>query len=93
VTGFTNRTMPVYIEYIMDAFKTGDVVRLKSGGPGMTVQKLLRNLVHCQWFVDGKKLQSGSFAPETLDAVPNYEESQVKNNPGITIIVDGAPAE
>lgn len=50
-------------------FQIGDIVRLKSGGPDMTV-----NTVHpdgeynCQWFA-GKKLESGYFKHEALEKV------------------------
>ncbi len=52
-------------------FNIGDVVRLKSGGPDMTVQALpntTRRAFRCQWFA-GKKLEGGFFATETLEAV------------------------
>ncbi len=52
-------------------FKIGDIVKLKSGGPDMTV----RSDSHigtvdylCQWFA-GKKLEAGRFAPESLELV------------------------
>lgn len=54
-------------------FAVGDVVKLKSGGPDMTVRNLPSELTKtytCQWFA-GKKLESGHFAEESLDtAVP-----------------------
>lgn len=33
-------------------FKIGDIVKLKSGGPDMTVQRwsALENAYYCQWF-------------------------------------------
>lgn len=34
-----------------NAFKTGDVVQLKSGGPEMTVDGLFGGEVICVWFV------------------------------------------
>ena len=52
-------------------FKPGDVVKLKSGGPKMTVQKTSRGIgdrgwtVRCDWFAGSKKEQ-GVFAPEQL---------------------------
>ncbi len=49
-------------------FNPGDTVRLKSGGPVMTVSKLINNFVHCTWFDEKHKLQSGSFTPEQLVA-------------------------
>jgi uncharacterized protein YodC (DUF2158 family) len=51
-------------------FKAGDTVRLKSGGPTMTIVRQHEALVgnwSCQWF-DGKKLSHGVFAEETLVA-------------------------
>lgn len=37
----------------MSQFSPGDRVRLKSGGPVMTVESVVDGLVHCLWF-DGK---------------------------------------
>lgn len=56
-----------------DKLKVGDVVRLKSGGPRMTVDNFgeqsidqtQRGLVHCQWF-EGKKLMRSAFAASAL---------------------------
>jgi uncharacterized protein YodC (DUF2158 family) len=57
-------------------FKTGDIVRLKSGGPEMTVDESLLSLdgkkVHCLWFAR-EKLESGDFSPEALIKVEEYE--------------------
>ena len=55
-------------------FKVGDVVKLKSGGPDMTVsfvgeKTFLHGMkvpvVSCTWFV-GKKLEAKSFDPALL---------------------------
>jgi uncharacterized protein YodC (DUF2158 family) len=47
-------------------FKTGDTVKLISGGPIMTVNKIFsEDEVFCQWFA-GKKLESGYFPPDSL---------------------------
>ena len=47
-------------------FEPGDVVRLKSGGPLMTVDSVgCRNKVRTDWF-DDATLRSGDFAPEEL---------------------------
>jgi uncharacterized protein YodC (DUF2158 family) len=47
--------------------KIGDVVRLKSGGPDMTVRfcNADNSLVVCEWFA-GKKLESSQFHSENL---------------------------
>lgn len=53
-------------------YTVGDVVRLRSGGPEMTVNSVpdggYRDYYHCQWFA-GKKLESGNFEEEQLLAV------------------------
>ncbi|MGP2502285.1 YodC family protein [Pantoea ananatis] len=61
-------------------FKVGDVIKLKSGGPDMTIKKLdttydsnskkyvwLKSYT-CQWFA-GKKLESGSFPHDSVEQV------------------------
>ena len=55
----------------MNAFKAGDVVCLKSGGPDMTVERFEAsgtdaNIV-CVWFVD-KSLYRASFPVSALSA-------------------------
>jgi uncharacterized protein YodC (DUF2158 family) len=52
----------------LTTFKPGDVVRLKSGGPAMTVmhEDTLGNAA-CQWF-EKNQLKSGSFPEAVLEA-------------------------
>ena len=64
-------------------YKVGDVVRLKSGGPDMTVVKFgsLRNnpnlgYVACDWFV-GDKLHRDNFYYSTLEKVNNEYNTQI----------------
>jgi uncharacterized protein YodC (DUF2158 family) len=51
-------------------YKVGDIVKLKSGGPEMTVQSLPSTAngayYNCQWFA-GKKLESGRFPEGSLE--------------------------
>ena len=55
-------------------FKRGDVVRITSGGPYMTVETSegrSDGTVYCIWFNDtgsGHELKGHSFQPETLKA-------------------------
>jgi uncharacterized protein YodC (DUF2158 family) len=52
-------------------FAIGDIVKLRSGGPEMTVKyvpMLDGTEYHCQWFA-GKKLESGKFPADSLDPV------------------------
>ena len=53
-------------------YNVGDIVKLKSGGPEMTIDGLRSNLngggYKCQWFA-GKKLSWGSFPYESLTVV------------------------
>ncbi|MCC8628870.1 YodC family protein [Xanthomonas vesicatoria] len=56
-------------------YSVGEIVKLRSGGPDMTVQEVPvagsqhKNHYRCQWFA-GKKLESGSFQEESLELVP-----------------------
>lgn len=63
-----------------EGFKPGDLVRLKSGGPVMSVKTAKTGFdgyVDCQWF-SGKKLESGRFNTETLVAAPDPEAETPK---------------
>lgn len=61
----------------MANLNVGDVVRIKSGGPNMTIELLgtgsNSNECKCQWFV-GSKLQDGWFDINTLVIVDEEEE-------------------
>jgi len=50
-------------------FKVGDIVRLKSGGPKMTVTEIddEEDLFHCRWFADNKQPENGLFEADTLE--------------------------
>ena len=53
------------------AFVVGETVKLKSGGPDMSVRVLptaTSNVYTCQWFA-GKKLEQGSFPGDSLERV------------------------
>lgn len=53
-------------------FAVGDIVKLKSGGPEMTIQSVpdasSARYYNCQWFA-GKKLESGRFPENSLESV------------------------
>ena len=53
-----------------EKFTVGEIVQLKSGGPDMTVEEYVSfaGQYRCQWF-GGKKLESGTFPPESLKKV------------------------
>ena len=54
-------------------FKVGDLAKLKSGGPTMTVSGVdnfgIRTIIRCTWFADSKKEQ-GEFPLEALASPP-----------------------
>jgi uncharacterized protein YodC (DUF2158 family) len=56
-----------------DNFKTGDIVRLKSGGPNMTVEKYGNyhdgRKCLCKWFDDKNKLDQKLFMDAELEIV------------------------
>lgn len=71
----------------MSEFKVGTIVKLKSGGPEMTIcgfyQSSTNNRyieteqgdnVKCQWFA-GKKLEYGFFPIESLEIITTEENS------------------
>jgi uncharacterized protein YodC (DUF2158 family) len=46
--------------------KVGDTVKLKSGGPLMTITLIELNTVYCSWFNDKNELKYGQFSPDAL---------------------------
>ena len=62
-------------------FKTGDIVRLKSGGPNMTVETLMAGTYKtgnylCQWF-SGTSLKQGYFPHDSLKPVKDDPDFNV----------------
>jgi uncharacterized protein YodC (DUF2158 family) len=45
----------------------GSVVRLRSGGPAMTIEHDKDECL-CVWFVDGRELRSGTFPEASLES-------------------------
>lgn len=59
-----------------DAFVVGNIVKLKSGGPEMTVKcpaSSTGDYFDCQWFA-GKKLEAGRFPADSLELVKPEEK-------------------
>ncbi len=59
--------------------KVGDTVRLKSGGPLMTVMKVSEGEVWTCWFDGIKKENRGSYPAETL-----VSDEYQKHQPGVS---------
>jgi len=57
-------------------FKTGDIVKLKSGGPQMTVKEYLENEVNCQWF-DESKVRDEKFFEDSIELSPRRIEASL----------------
>jgi uncharacterized protein YodC (DUF2158 family) len=55
----------------MMEFKVGDVVKLKSGGPEMTVSEVDDDEIECVWFPQGDftELRKAEFIDATLEKV------------------------
>ena len=53
-------------------FKPGDTVRLKSGGPAMTVKAIEGDWVSCDWF-EGSKKHEDTFPVAGLDLDNSFE--------------------
>jgi uncharacterized protein YodC (DUF2158 family) len=70
--------------FTVETFGVGDVVRLKSGGPKMTVVLEMAtsrgskaDVVTCQWFFDSEgKVHAGNFRPATLVRVPKETKKE-----------------
>lgn len=57
-----------------NTFKLGDVVRLKSGGPSMTISLVLsNNAVECVWFPNDLQIVSNTFRSDTLQTVSGVQ--------------------
>jgi uncharacterized protein YodC (DUF2158 family) len=63
-----DKILPVSPPHNPLRLKRGDIVKLKSGGPAMTVIRLtLRGYIFCQWFESGK-LHCARFSPSNIIA-------------------------
>jgi uncharacterized protein YodC (DUF2158 family) len=60
-----------------ERFKIGQIVRLKSGGPKMTVGFIDHNngMCRCQWFTEGK-LEKGDLPHESLENLESVEPDE-----------------
>lgn len=56
-----------------EKYQPGDFVRLRSGGPTLTVTSQDQEIVSCVWF-DGNNIQKGEFHELTLERVEDHEE-------------------
>jgi len=54
--------------FMAEKFKPGDIVRLKSGGPKMTVDSVAGHNVWATWFVDAKR-EHARFHEDSLEPV------------------------
>lgn len=69
-------------------FKVGDIVRLKSGGPNMTIQEIGQSLglnrrweAECVWFA-GRKHQSATFDLDVIELAPSESEEGTPKSTG-----------
>lgn len=61
--------------------KAGDIVRLKSGGPNMTLDRAIEDATedwYCFWFVKNSVVQSGRFSLTSLVRVGTETAKQVQ---------------
>ena len=50
---------------VEETFETGDIVRLKAGGPPMVVRSVSGDTAYCQWYA-GVDLHQGTFLFSSL---------------------------
>ena len=79
LAGFSNAAAYATLGgFLMSQFKPGQVVRLKSGGPIMTVEgDDMAGRVICTWFDEKNKPQSRGFAAESLKSADNDDTPSV----------------
>jgi uncharacterized protein YodC (DUF2158 family) len=69
-----------------EGIEPGAVVRLKSGGPSMTVSSVGDNWgepgVWCDWFDEKQNPQTKVFKPHQLELVPPARKGPLHGNPG-----------
>jgi uncharacterized protein YodC (DUF2158 family) len=71
----TKTVSKTFNEY--EDFNVGDVVRLKSGGPNMTVDNASGSRIICVWFEsDGINFHQQSFDQGALEKVAPAEKSE-----------------
>lgn len=60
--------------YTMEQLKVGDVVRLKSGGPKMTVYEIDKyKMISCKWFDKKEEIQCLDFTQDTLEKIEEVD--------------------
>jgi uncharacterized protein YodC (DUF2158 family) len=59
-------------------FKAGDVVRLNSGGPNMTVASICGSQINCSWFTPKGLYRLGLFNRESLTLCPSDDPPSEK---------------
>lgn len=67
----------------MTTWKIGDLVRLKSGGPKMTVNAIqgrTGNIIVCTWFV-GTDFKEAEFSPDALEKWQDTGSSDQPSGP------------
>lgn len=78
----------------MSDLKSGDKVRLKSGGAPMTVTKVAKAVdteemtVWVTWFDANRNLQKDSFPPDALEVVVEHESGPIVINPSTPPITE-----
>lgn len=58
--------------------KVGDIVRLKSGGPDMTIGNITDEFAYCQWFNKENDAKDGSYRLDALDLKPHRAPGQTR---------------
>ena len=65
------------MQYPPRAFVEGINVRLKSGGPVMTVHAQVEHLLLCVWMDEIGRVRRQAFAPRELEAAPDAQAAWI----------------
>ena len=60
------------------ALKQGDRVRLRSGGPLMTIHTINGDNIDCQWFTPAGELKSATFPLEMLTIIEGAADTSTR---------------
>jgi len=75
-------------------FSVGDTVKLKSGGPAMTVEKVNGDTVACAWFDSAKLRREGKFRAAMIAlAVERLTNEQMRQHTLSLVVLSADTAE
>lgn len=69
---------------VEETFETGDIVRLKAGGPPMVVRSVSGDTAYCQWYA-GVDLHQGTFLFSSLRDINHERRTPLAPQPAVGV--------